>query len=121
MDRKGMLLPLQMIEMALASQVVVAARLSRFMVAPWPLPAADQKEWVRMGAEKVEAFAESSVAMARAGARLQRDVMALWGATSCAASARAAGSSLEAGNRLMGAALRPYHRRSRANARRLGR
>lgn len=116
----------QMMELAFAVPQVVAHRMTRMALAS-PTPSArDQREFTRMGAEKVEAFQESWMSMglhaALAQQRLWLGMMGSlpwpWGTGRMpdlsAALAREGQGVLNKG-------LAPVHRRAVANAKRLGR
>ena len=121
-------------ELAGAVPQVVAARMGR-MLAAGPVPnMRDQQEFYRMGAEKVEAFGESWVAMSQQAMAAQQQFVLWWMQTwwkvalggwmnppswnqlSSSAQRRVFDSMLDVTMRGMA----PVHRRAVANARRLG-
>jgi len=122
-------------QLASAVPQVIALRVER-MLAAGPLPSArDQREFYRMGAEKVEAFWESWLAMASQGVAAQQRFMLWWFQTWWQMALGgwmnppAMGHlTARAGRQLMDSALdvalhgmAPVHRRAVGNARRLSR
>ena len=122
-------------QLASAVPQVVALRVGR-MLAAGPLPnARDQREFYRMGAEKVEAFWESWLAMASQGMLAQQRFALWWFRTwwqtalggwmnpptlqhlSTSAQQRVLASMLDVTHR----GITPVRRRAVANARRLNR
>lgn len=114
-------------ELAFAAPLVIAHRLTRLAAAGHSPTARDQREFHRMGAEKVAAFAESWAAMGAKLLSLQqawigsmwRWSLAPWAGAmpwppSHAQWQRAARGVLARG-------IGPVHRRAVANAKRLGR
>ena len=83
-------------EMMLASAQVINHRVGRMAAAKYPLSARDSTEFMRMGTEKMQAAAESMVAMSMG-------VMS--------------GQSVET---LFKRSMKPFHGRAVANAKRLG-
>lgn len=88
-------LSLKTAEMLFASGLVIGTRVNRMQRAGPNPSARDRKEFTLMGAEKVKAMADSSLAV---GLRMQQAQL-----------------------QLLGAALQPFHTASTANARRLTR
>jgi len=120
-------------ELALAASQVVALRTARMQAADWPLSARDQREFARMGTEKVQAFSQAGVAMGVQVAMLQQQWalqamsqwIALWrnALTPWTAGASHAGHPMQmqrAMLRLVDSGMAPIHRAARANALRLG-
>ncbi len=120
-------------ELALAVPQVVAARLARIAVAgPMPSPR-DQREFSRMGAEKVAAFQESWVAMFSQVAQIQQQaMMAWWGAAltpwsmswpkaTLPLTPMSPATAIGHWARVLNEGMAPVHRRAVANARRLSR
>ena len=120
-------------ELSLAVPQVIAHRLNR-MAASGPLPSRqDQREFTRMGTEKVEAFQQSWVAMTSQAWRMQQEATAaLWQASwtgwspwvpwSVGTGAAAVDGAWLSHHwmTLLSAGLEPLHARAVANARRLG-
>jgi hypothetical protein len=133
-------------EMMLASAEVIGHRTGRMSTAQLPLSAKDQKEFTLMVQEKAEAGQEAALALAEQAARAATEMAmavpaqmmeAAWGL----ASSRTVPQFLEAQMKLHQAlvepltgqdlahaavraghaAVKPYHRRATANARRLSR
>ena len=132
MARRRHALPLALAELAVAAPQVVSHRLAR-MAAAGPLPgAADQREFHRMGAEKVAAFWESWAAMGlQSWSAQQRALAAMqsaWWRTLwfplAKPGAGAFGPSTAQLQRqtldMLAHGLAPVHRRAVANAKRLG-
>lgn len=120
-------LPRQATELALAVPQVVGHRVGRMLTAG-PLPSArDQKEFHRMGAEKVQAFSQAWLAMATSGWQLQQrwwqQVWALalrpQAANPWALWAQWPGQAMQMAD-VAARGLSPIHRKAVANARRLG-
>jgi len=120
-------------ELALAAPQVIALRGARFGAADWPPGARDQREFVRMGAEKVQAFSQSTLAMGMQMAALQQQWAWQAGAQWWSVWARMwmpwlATRKLRADPlpvqramlRLVESGVSPIHRTARANALRLG-
>jgi len=119
-------------ELAVATSQVIAMRTARMQTADWPLSVRDQREFTRMGAEKVQAFSQAGMAMGVQMTMLQQQWA--WQAVSqwaslwrslwmpWAAAAPRAGSPVplqRAMLKLMDSGLAPIHRTARANAQRL--
>ena len=121
---KASALATQASQLALAVPKVMAHRLTRMALAGAAPSAADRKEFHLMGAEKVAAIGESLNAIAlqtmlapqRAATSL---ALACW-SPSPEAAQRLATHWTDATLGVLGAAVRPFHRRATANARRLG-
>jgi hypothetical protein len=131
-------------EVALAAPVVIGIRTSRMMASPWPSTEADQREFDRMGSEKVEVFSESAVAMGsrlfEANAQLmsytfkqwsQIDPVTFWSAVfgspaalkrlGQAGDTKGATRTARAYHRAVDQGLNPIHRSVTRNAKRLSR
>lgn len=129
--RKATHLGRQASEMWLAAPQVVAHRLGRMAVAG-PRPSAkDQREFHRMGAEKLAAFGEAWQAMTwqmlKSNQQIAASMLRSWwpmlgtrGAPAAAPLTQAALAWQAATLDILGQGLRPVHRRAVANARRLG-
>lgn len=130
--RKATRLQTQAAQMLHAAPQVVAHRLQR-MALSGPRPSErDQREFRRMGAEKVAAFGEAWQAMAwqvlKSNQQLALSMMRAWWplldprvVSKAAALDQAAQAWQAATLDVLGQGLRPVHRRAVANARRLGR
>jgi hypothetical protein len=118
----GTKLAQQAFALSIAAPQVVAHRMGRMAISTGSV--ADQAEFKRMGAEKVEAFVESWTAMWGAAWRAQQ-AMALQMVQSSLRAARPVWPTQEALSRhvldVMTDGLAPVHRRAAANAKRLGR
>lgn len=125
-------LPRQATELALAVPQVIGHRLGR-MATAGPVPSArDQREFHRMGAEKVEAFSQSGWLMATGWMRLQQQwfqqLLALaglpWTAWQGGQGAARANAMWQAWPgqtaQVFSRGLTPIHQTAVANARRLG-
>jgi hypothetical protein len=116
----GAKLARQAFALSIAAPQVVAHRVGRMAVSTGSL--ADQAEFTRMGAEKVEAFFESWLAMWGATLRAQQ-AMALKMVQSSLRAARPVWPTQQALTRhltdVMADGLAPVHRRAAANAKRL--
>ena len=130
--RKATRLSAQASELLLAAPPVVAHRLGRMAVAGHKPSAKDQREFKRMGAEKLAAFGEAWQAMAlqmlKSNQQIAASMMRSWwparavrGGTKAAPLAQAATAWQQAALDVLGQGMRPVHRRAVANARRLGR
>jgi hypothetical protein len=120
-------------EMALAAPQVIAHRTLRMLAAGAQPNARDRREFHRMGQEKLDAIGESLVAMnlqlwrsqqAAAQAAFQAWLQlctAPWRAGAWPDSRAAASASARVVSSLLGAGMKPAHRRVTANARRLAR
>jgi hypothetical protein len=123
--RQGNASIVDLVELGMASWLVIMLRSAQLAAAPHPLVGRDKREVERMVSEKVQAWFDSADAMARHSMRYQTRVasaalrmafvptLASWQAA-VAATATGMGGATQAG-------LRPYRRRSRANLRRLSR
>lgn len=109
-------------EMLLASGQVIGMRVARMAAAGTSPSARDRKEFLRMGSEKVQAGAQSALAV---GAQWQAMGWQLWSQAWRQWLALLGGTALRATPqlhhlpRLAQAALAPVHRAATANARRL--
>jgi hypothetical protein len=124
---------MQSIELALAAPQVIAQRTARMLAAGHSPTMADQQEFVRMGAEKIEAWVEIWTAMGMQVARANQEVlvsmMRMWSMpwsglslSTPALSRRTVVRGLErTGLALLASAVAPMHRRAVANAKRLRR
>jgi hypothetical protein len=115
----------QATELAWAAPQVMAHRLLR-MATAGPQPSArDQREFARMGAEKMAAFYESWTAMAFEALRQQQAWwLSAWRMSAWPWSWPPIGSARKrhhALQRIAAHGLAPVHRRTLANAKRLGR
>jgi hypothetical protein len=121
-----------MTELAIDTPQVIAHRLERLAEAEVPLSARDQKEFRRMGSEKVAAFSESWLRMAMEIGKIQQQWMWRWasswptmflgwGKNANAFSQLASPTQMvQAGTDIFKAGLLPVHRTAHANAKRLG-
>jgi hypothetical protein len=116
-------------ELGMAVPQVVAHRVARMALAG-PAPSArDRAEFTRMVQEKQLAFAQSWLAMAQEGMRVQQSLLASWVASfsplalaSPLAHQRQRAAQVRHGlARVASAGLGPVHRKAVANARRLAR
>jgi len=129
-------LALQSFELAFAVPQVIGHRTARMLAAGNAPSIADQREFLRMGSEKVEAFAEAWTAMSvqvfNANQQLMLAMLRSWWTPWIALpfppwptprhTARAAQRRLQhAGMGLLAAAVAPVHKRAIANAKRLHR
>ena len=103
--RRSKALAAQTVDLAFAVPQVLAHRLTRMAMAGATPSARDQREFYRMGTEKVMAFNEAWAAMAMQTWR------SFWFPTHLSSAA------LD----ILGKGMAPYRRRAVANARRLGR
>jgi len=119
-------------ELMLAAPQVVAHRLGRMALAGHRPNASDQREFHRMGAEKLAAFGEAwqamTLQMLKSNQQLAASMMrSAWpaaarrGATKSAPLVQAAAQWQHAALDILGQGIRPVHRRAVANAKRLGR
>ena len=110
-------------EIGLAAPQVIAQRTTRMALAGARPSARDQREFVRMGQEKAEAFGESWLAMGWRLWQLQTAAAAsLWGQwlrQGPEMMLAAEQPLLQAWPHVMASGLKPVHRRVTANARRL--
>jgi hypothetical protein len=130
--RKAVRLGTQASEMMLAAPQVVAHRLGRMAVAGHRPSAKDQREFHRMGAEKLAAFGEAwqamTLQMLKANEQLAASMMRSWWPTAAARRGKTAAPMAQAAAQwqhaaldILGQGIRPVHRRAVANAKRLGR
>jgi hypothetical protein len=130
--RKAARLGTQASELMLAAPQVVAHRLGRMARAGHRPSAKDQREFHRMGAEKLAAFGEAwqamTLQMLKSNQQLAASMMrsawpgaALRGGSTGAPLAQAAAQWQQAALDILGQGIRPVHRRAVANAKRLGR
>ena len=130
--RKAARLGTQASELMLAAPQVVAHRLGRMARAGHRPSVKDQREFHRMGAEKLAAFGEAwqamTLQMLKSNQRLAASMMrsgwpgaALRNGSMDAPLARAAALWQQAALDILGQGIRPVHRRAVANAKRLGR
>ena len=130
--RKATRLGAQASELLLAAPQVVAHRVGRMAVAGPKPSAKDQREFQRMGAEKLAAFGEAWQAMALQMLKSNQQIAAsmmrsAWparaarGGSKVAPLMQAAAAWQQATLDVLGQGIRPVHRRAVANARRLGR
>ena len=116
----------QAAELAMAAPQVVAHRMSRMAMAGVNPSAADQREFMQMGSEKVLAFSQGAVAMWSAAARVNWNL-----AQAMAGSASRPGAASWLGladhlwqwpqrtQQALGAGLAPVHAKAVSNAKRL--
>jgi len=129
-------LAIQSFELASAVPQVIAHRTARMLAAGNAPSIADQREFLRMGSEKLEAFTEAWTAMSlqafNANQRLMLAMLRSWWTpwiglpfspwSAPRSSTRAAQRRLQhAGIGLLSAAVAPVHKRAIANAKRLQR
>jgi hypothetical protein len=130
--RKATRLGAQASEIMLAAPQVVAHRLGRMVSAGHKPSAKDQREFHRMGAEKLAAFGEAWRAMTLQMLKSNQQIAASmmrsgWPAGAAragpngAALTQAAAAWQQAALDVLGQGVRPVHRRAVANAKRLGR
>ncbi len=132
--RKATRLGKQATELMVAAPQVVAHRLGRMALAGPKPSARDQREFHRMGAEKLAAFGEAwqamTLQMVRSNQQLAASMMRSWwpahavrgGAAKAAApQTQAAAAWQDAALDILNQGIRPVHRRAVANAKRLGR
>ena len=127
-NRKALTLARKSAELAVAVPVVVAHRVARMARAGSPPNARDRREFTRMGTEKLMAFNESWMAMWAQSMRIQQEIsVAMWRSWwSVWTNPRLQNALPEvhapwAALRVMAKGMAPVHRRTTANARRLGR
>ncbi|HPQ96992.1 MAG: hypothetical protein KDI44_07230 [Thiothrix sp.] len=115
-------LPTLMTETAVAAPQVVAHRLMRMTLAGFTPSTRDQKEFYRMGAEKVQAFQESWLAMGMQLMQANQQLM-LSMLFPFAGSRRYAGrkGAERLATDVLTSGMKPVHKRAVANVRRLGR
>ena len=131
--RSALRIGMQAAELMFAAPPVVAHRMGRMRAAGAAPSARDQREFQRMGTEKMAAFGESWNQMAlevlKANQQMAQAWMSAWWfpvrAPSVAAArrslTRAAAQMQSSALRVMSSGLAPVHRRATANAKRLGR
>ena len=130
--RKAARLSRQTSELMLAAPQVVAHRLGRMAVAGPKPSLRDQREFHRMGAEKLAAFGEAwqamTLQMLKSNQQLAASMMRSWWPALTprprakrAALTQAASVWQLAALDILGQGIRPVHRRAVANAKRLGR
>jgi hypothetical protein len=130
--RKAVHIGTQASELMLAAPQVVAHRLGRMALAGHRPSARDQREFHRMGAEKLAAFGEAwqamTLQMLKSNQQLAASMMRSWwpaaalrGRSSSAPLAQAAAQWQHAALDVLGQGIRPVHRRAVANAKRLSR
>ena len=131
--RSALRIGTQAAELMFAVPQVVAHRLGRMNRASAQPSARDQREFQRMGAEKIAAFGESwnemALQMLKANQQMAQTWMSAWWLPTPLTSSAAARRSLSrATAQMQGSALRvlsgglaPVHRRATANAKRLAR
>jgi hypothetical protein len=120
-SRKSKRFETQAAELAFAVPQVIAHRLTRMALAGHAPSARDRREFHRMGAEKLEAFYESWMAMAMHAWGAQNSLwQSLWLPWLGGA---ALPSSFFSGftHSMLGKGMAPVHRRAVANAKRLAR
>ncbi|MBT3145818.1 hypothetical protein Q8W30_15560 [Neptunomonas phycophila] len=124
MSRNHQALPMQLFELAFAVPVVVNARVTKMMMSGGSPSAKDQKEFYRMGEEKVEAFFESWQAVSKVLFGFQQDFFrASLDVTRTATPFDPLDTYQayqDATHKLATKGLAPIHRRAVSNAKRLG-
>ncbi len=117
----------QVSEMSWAVPQVVNERLTRMMLAGARPSATDQREFQKMGAEKVAAFCESWMALGQQMLHAQQEMSQAWTSsftqfpTSQWPANRMTQAAQSAALGILGAGLAPVHSRALSNARRLSR
>jgi len=130
--RKAARIGTQASELMLAAPQVVAHRLGRMALAGHRPSARDQREFHRMGAEKLAAFGEAwqamTLQMLKSNQQLAASMMRSWWPSSALRSgsgsaplSQAAAQWQHAALDVLGQGIRPVHRRAVANAKRLSR
>jgi hypothetical protein len=130
--RKAARLGAQASELMVATPQVVAHRLGRMALAGAKPSARDQREFHRMGAEKLAAFGEAwqamTLQMLKSNQQLAASMMRSWwpaaalrGSGKGTPLAQAGADWQHAALDILGQGIRPVHRRAVANAKRLGR
>lgn len=130
--RKAARIGTQASELMLAAPQVVAHRLGRMAIAGHRPSAKDQREFQRMGAEKLAAFGEAwqamTLQMLKSNQQLAASMMRSWWPGAAVRSGKTAAPWVQAAAQwqqatldILGQGIRPVHRRAVANARRLGR
>jgi hypothetical protein len=123
--RSALRIGLQTTELMLSAPLVITHRLGRMRAAGAGISARDQREFQRMGAEKVAAFGESwnqmALQMLQANQQITQAWMAAWWLPARRPFARIAAQMQDSALRVIGGGLAPVHRRATANAKRLGR
>lgn len=114
-------LPTLASEVAHAAPQVIAHRLTRMAFAGANPSARDQREFYRMGAEKVEAFYESWTAMMLQTLQInQRVLFSMWFPWTVQSYSKNPVEQLEqAATQILTSALKPVHKRAVSNAKRL--
>lgn len=126
MSRKSIKHAVKVAELALAAPQVIGHRMQRIMTEGNAPSARGRRELVRMGSEKVQAIAESWMAMSlQAAAAQQQMALSMWRAWLSPVSSRSAQRMAEqwqsAALDVATKGLAPVRRRAVANAKRLGR
>jgi hypothetical protein len=130
--RKAARIGTQASELMLAAPQVVAHRLGRMAVAGHRPSAKDQREFQRMGTEKLAAFGEAwqamTLQMLKSNQQLAASMMRSWWPGAAVRSGKTATPLVQAAAQwqqatldILGQGIRPVHRRAVANAKRLGR
>lgn len=114
-------LPTLATEVAYAAPQVIAHRLTRMALAGANPSARDQREFYRMGTEKVEAFYESWNAMLLQTLEInQRLLFSFWFPWAASASSNSPVEQLEqAATQILTSGIKPVHKRAVSNAKRL--
>lgn len=114
-------LPTLATEVAYAAPQVIAHRLTRMALAGANPSARDQREFYRMGAEKVEAFYESWNAMMLQTLQInQRLFFSFWFPWAASSSSKNPVEQLEqAATQILTSGIKPVHKRAVSNAKRL--
>ena len=114
-------LPTLASELAYAAPQVITHRLTRLALAGANPSARDQREFYRMGAEKVEAFYESWNAMLLQTLQVnQRLLFSFWFPWAAQSSSQSPVEQLEqAATQILTSGLKPVHKRAVSNAKRL--
>ena len=131
--RSALRIGMQTAELMFAAPQVVTHRMGRMRAAGAAPKARDQREFQRMGTEKMAAFGESwnqmALEMLKANQQMAQAWVSAWSlplrTTSITAARRsfirAAAQMQSSALRVMSSGLTPVHRRATANAKRLGR
>lgn len=114
-------LPTLATEVAYAAPQVIAHRLTRMVFAGVNPSVRDQREFYRMGTEKVEAFYESWNAMMLQTLQINQSIFfSMWFPWAAQSSSKSPVEQLEqAATQILTSAIKPVHKRAVSNAKRL--